>query len=163
MPWWERYPVSTFHNRLRFIEDPVGMAVLIDVGHAALGLDENTIIVHTIFIQQGLYNVVIHVVQIGDPANQSVGVFSFHEITFFHIKHKHFSAVCILRVCAVRHGKIDMEIDFGPEEEHGYVGANPTPALWLAVSSVCFRATAKNANVRYMNTACADGSGALTP
>jgi hypothetical protein len=81
---WERHPVSTFHNGLRFIEDPVGMAVLIDVGHAALGLDENTIIVHTIFVQQGLYNVVIHVVKVGDSANQSIGVFSFHEITFFH-------------------------------------------------------------------------------
>jgi hypothetical protein len=52
------------------------------------------------------------VVKVRDPANQSVGVFSFHEITFFHIKYKHFSAVCILRVRMVTPGKIDMGSGF---------------------------------------------------
>lgn len=62
---------------------------MINIGHAAFGFDEHTIILHTVFIQQGFYNVVIQVVQVGDAVNQSVGVFSLHEITFFHSYYKH--------------------------------------------------------------------------
>jgi hypothetical protein len=82
---WGLPSATTVNIDLCFVEDPVGMAILIDIGHTALGLDEHTVIFHTIFIQQGFYDLVIHVVQVGDAVNQSVGVFSLHEITFFHL------------------------------------------------------------------------------
>ena len=49
------------------------MTVLEDISHTALGLDKDTIIFHTVFVQKGFDDLIVHVIQVSHPIYQSVG------------------------------------------------------------------------------------------
>jgi hypothetical protein len=70
---------------LLLVEDPVRVAILVDIGHAVRRVDEEVVIGDVIGFKKGFDHVVAHVIQVGDPVHQPVGVFPFHAITFFHL------------------------------------------------------------------------------